>query len=563
MVRKYSTDEIKNLIRLEATKQGVPVEIALAVAQQESGFNNLATNTNDDGSIDRGVMQLNSKYHKLKNWQDPMENIAYGIRHLKGLLVGAKGDVRKALSNYNAGANATGKKRKQGDAYAQKVMALMNKGNNGKVTGAAAPISATPDMKTTAETMADLYTGQISDAEKLLQVYFNNKGYDDTYFQKVKKQADEQIQKTKEALDKINTTASPEKIKEITDRMEKAKADYDADINTAMQLAERGIPSNKLDKYVNMFKATTRENIDELKAANPYTQMSKLAPVNLDDYARAVNRAQQTNAMIRANNIAMGGQAQPVDFGNEALQLAQARQAAEMARQTGLTPEQFIAARNMDYQAAGTALNNQQQVEAQLYNRAMAGDIDAYQQLMNMYQQRGANNLSYATNLTNQLQQEDRNALQRAEIQSQNERALLNARQQLYPNAISADAAMQQGNQTQTGATLRQGMSGGNAAANAYLNYEAMLQKADAAAGNGEITMKDIIEYNKPILSATGYSPDSDAMNTAITDYKNQIAAVNPQMRPYLFPEEYSRQGVQPIQGMSQWSNNSVNTFRQ
>lgn len=526
MARKYSTDEIKNLIRLEATKQGVPVEVALAVAQQESGFNNLAKSPkNTDGSRDHGVFQLNDRYHKLKNVYDPIENIAYGIRHLKGLIAGAKGDIRKALSNYNAGAGATGKARQQGDAYAQKVMALMNKGNNGQVTGAAAPVPniAAEEVNTVAENMANLYEGQISDSERLLRQYFLGKGYDDTYFKKIKDEMQQKVDDARKKLEKIETSASPEKVAEITKSLDDAKAKYDENMNLAIETARAGVPLDKINKYVDMFKSATNENIKRMEELNPYTQLGQQAPVNLDDYERAVNRAQQTNAMIRANDIAMGGQAQPVDFGNEALQLAQARQAAEMARQTGLTPEQFLQGQTMNYNTAGGALNNQQQVIAQLVTMAANGDINAQNQLISLYGQKGAAELTTANQRQAAINQADANALARAQFQAQNEQALLGRETSLYPQAVQGDAAMQSGTQAQTGAMLRQGMAGGNSAANNYLNYEAMLQRADNEGTQKDPNLEAFLSVQKPMLSAAGMSQNVNALPEAMRNYQQGL----------------------------------------
>ena len=121
----------------------------------------------------------------------------------------------------------------------------------------------------------------------------------------------------------------------------------------------------------NQLKAQYDSIVQRMQEANPYTQMSQVAPINLDEYARALNRQQQTNAMIRANNIAMGGQAQPVDFGNEALQLAQARQAAEVARQTGLTPEQFLQSQTMNYNTAANFYMQQMQQYQELMTQCL------------------------------------------------------------------------------------------------------------------------------------------------------------------------------------------------
>lgn len=122
---KQSTEYIKKLIVEEARRQGVPEYLALAVAAHESGFNNIAVSPkNTDGSRDHGVFQLNDKYHKLNDVYNPIENIRYGIGMLKAGLKKNNGDVAKTLSDYNAGANAKGKAREQGNKYAKKVMNL-------------------------------------------------------------------------------------------------------------------------------------------------------------------------------------------------------------------------------------------------------------------------------------------------------------------------------------------------------------------------------------------------------------------------------------------------------
>lgn len=527
MVRKYSTDEIKNLIRLEAAKQGVPVEVALAVAQQESGFNNLAqSKPNTDGSVDRGVMQLNSRYHKLKNWQDPIENIAYGIRHLKGLIAGAKGDIRRALSNYNAGAGATGKARQQGDAYAQKVMALMNKGNNGKVTGAAAPVpnTAVDEANTIAENMANLYEGQISDSERLLRQYFLGKGYDDTYFKKIKDEMQQKVDDTRKRLEKIETSASPEKVAEITKGLDDAKAKYDENMNLAIETARAGVPLDKINKYVNMFKAETNENIKRMEAANPYTQLAQKAPLQIDP-----NQLKGRQGLDRATaSIANIYGVNPINTTQNLINEAQQQRIAQAAAQTGLTPEEFIQAQQMNYNTMGGALNNQQQVTAQLVNMAANGDINAQNQLISLYGQRGAAELTAATQRQAAINQADANALARAQFQAQNEQALLGRETSLYPQAVQGDVAMQSGTQGQTGAMLRQGMAGGNAAANNYLNYEAMLQRA--AAGDG--TAKDpfletFLSIQKPILNAAGMSQNVNALPEAMSNYNKILAGRN------------------------------------
>ena len=99
---RQPVDYIKKLIVQEAQAQGVPVDLALAVAQHESGFNNLAKSK--AGAI--GVMQLMPETAKglgVTNPYDAEQNIRGGIRYLKGQLDRYNGNVQLALAAYNAG----------------------------------------------------------------------------------------------------------------------------------------------------------------------------------------------------------------------------------------------------------------------------------------------------------------------------------------------------------------------------------------------------------------------------------------------------------------------------
>ena len=66
--KKNSTSEeaagtTEELIRKIASKEGVDPELAVRVAKCESNLNPLAVNKNTDGSRDRGLFQINEKWH--------------------------------------------------------------------------------------------------------------------------------------------------------------------------------------------------------------------------------------------------------------------------------------------------------------------------------------------------------------------------------------------------------------------------------------------------------------------------------------------------------------------
>jgi hypothetical protein len=56
-------DSIENLIRKIAKEMEVDPDLAVKIAKCESSLNPLAKNINSPDSIDRGIFQINSKYH--------------------------------------------------------------------------------------------------------------------------------------------------------------------------------------------------------------------------------------------------------------------------------------------------------------------------------------------------------------------------------------------------------------------------------------------------------------------------------------------------------------------
>jgi len=56
-------NSVENIIRFVAQQECVDPDLCVRVAKCESGLNPQAINTNTDGSRDRGLFQINSKYH--------------------------------------------------------------------------------------------------------------------------------------------------------------------------------------------------------------------------------------------------------------------------------------------------------------------------------------------------------------------------------------------------------------------------------------------------------------------------------------------------------------------
>lgn len=561
---KYKPEVIKQMIVEEATRQGVPVELAIAVAQQESGFNNKAVSkANTDGSRDHGVFQLNDKYHKLKNIYDPVENIRYGVGMLREGLKKNKGNVQKTLSDYNAGSNAKGSARAAGDSYALKVMNIMNRNNNnsvasniGMTTGAAAPVSdVSMDVS---DTMAQLAQGGLTQGEKIAEKYIKDAKLDTKLYEDIRKRKQDEIKAATDEIKNLPLTASTQDVQNIMQRYQQARQDMKDLYTTAMAGVQSGIGANNIDNYYNRLVSADEQRLQRMQAANPYTRMGQMAPIDLDNYARAVNRQQQTNAMIRANNIAMGMPAGEVNFANEAQQLANARQAAEMARQTGLTPEQFIQGGLMDYNNMGATFNNQQQVLGNLVQAAYQGDRQAQQILANMQIGLGNNLAANASQEQAAINQANADALARAQFAAENARWGTQQGQNLDAIPVQSDATFQQNKLNQMVNTVNQGSQIGANAANNYLNYNAMLQRA-AASQQPEIQdpYKAIKDFNTMRLNALGMSANvtPDMLQNAVNEARSQFAMTNPSAAGILYPQ-------MPNSNYTQFNTNNQNTFR-
>jgi soluble lytic murein transglycosylase-like protein len=109
----YSTSK---LIVSESSKNGVKLDLALAVAKIESGYNAKAYNRNVDGSVDRGIFQINSNsapilaqdliregvISKKYDLYDPSVNIKMGCYYLGKLKQKYNSDSFVVLA-YNKG----------------------------------------------------------------------------------------------------------------------------------------------------------------------------------------------------------------------------------------------------------------------------------------------------------------------------------------------------------------------------------------------------------------------------------------------------------------------------
>ena len=108
---KYYTDLIENedIAKLAITyseKEGIETSLLVALMKTESNFNPNAINYNYNGSVDRGLCQLNNKTFPNLSKQDfynPETNIKIAASFLNWCLRNSDYNLVRALAYYNAG----------------------------------------------------------------------------------------------------------------------------------------------------------------------------------------------------------------------------------------------------------------------------------------------------------------------------------------------------------------------------------------------------------------------------------------------------------------------------
>lgn len=120
-----NTADMKRLIIKIASEEGIDPAIALAIAEQESGFNPNARNKSSrEDSM--GMFQINTKAHPdYKGGFNPEANTRYAVRMIKNLLQKTNGNIPQAMAAYNGGWG--GKNSAQAQNYAKQAFGRIGK----------------------------------------------------------------------------------------------------------------------------------------------------------------------------------------------------------------------------------------------------------------------------------------------------------------------------------------------------------------------------------------------------------------------------------------------------
>ena len=97
--RFIASDKYRSWIMKYSAEYGVPLDIAIRLAYEESHWNETAMGRNRNRTYDNGLYQLNSRYHRIEL---PEANIRDGLAKL-GLMIKKAPTMRLAVVYYNAG----------------------------------------------------------------------------------------------------------------------------------------------------------------------------------------------------------------------------------------------------------------------------------------------------------------------------------------------------------------------------------------------------------------------------------------------------------------------------
>lgn len=556
--------QVINYIAARAKMLGMPEEfipIYINQLNQESGlmhYNNGKVKRGGSGEFGIGqIMPSTAKSLKIDP-SDPVQNIDGSIKYMINALIRSKGDPREALRMYNGGfgyKESSKAAQDQTARYADSILAA-----SGLPTGAASPIQPTQSADI-GDVMGRLSQDELITGEKIVDKYIKDAGYDTKAYKEVRDQKQKEIKEALDGIKKLPDSASPEQLQAITNKYAQAKQDLNNAYGTAIAGIQSGMGADTIDNYYNKLINADEARLQRMQAANPYTQLGNSAPLKVDEDAYV--KAARLNNYAMANANMLNPQSfTPRDFQAEQMRVAQARQLAQIANQTGLTPEQFVERGLMDYKNMGATLNNQQQAMIQLLNAAQQGDRQAQQIVSNMQVNQAVANNQMMQNEQAAKAAADAAALERAKFAADNARWGVTQGQNLDAYPLSADAAMQQERLSQTGSIMNSAANRGTNIAGNMLTYQGMLQKA-AAQGAGTPTddMKTLLDIQKPILSAAGMSQNIDALPNAISNYQKSIMTNFPQYARYVDPSAPAN-AYQPIQGLSGFNVTGQNTFR-
>lgn len=519
--------EIKTLIALEAQRQGVPVDLALALAKQESGFNPAVKSS--AGAI--GVMQLMPATAKSLgvNPNNIQDNIRGGIAYLKQQLNKYNGNYELALAAYNAGPGAVDKAKgvpniKETQSYVKNIMASVTPN---QVTGAAAPISS--DVNDVGERLSDIQADYINAAQRGISQYASQP-YDPSLGLALRQQrAKEYLDQFNRVVNETPMSLTPEQQQQVLNNFAATgQAVQDMTRQTQDRIQQMS-GSNQYRPYEEKIRQAYEDQITRLQGLNPYTRLAQVAPlealnpVDINDL-RARQEGDAAGNVINAILNPTTGRPDYAAIRKQQLDELQAAQefnrAQQAAKATGLNPAEFVQGGIADYNTMNASLNAQNQALVNLYDRAMAGDQQAMQILGSLAQNANNQVVGNQVNAYNALNQAMQNQRAAAEANWNRRQQMLQGIQGLDPTMVAGANQIQGQNISTAGNMYNTGMNAGVNQGQNIVRYETGMIP-NAANAQDEIKPITAQQYGSTILSGAAMSNNPEAFQQALDIYGN------------------------------------------
>jgi hypothetical protein len=519
--------EIKTLIALEAQRQGVPVDLALALAKQESGFNPSAKSP--AGAI--GVMQLMPATAKGLgvNPNNVQENIRGGIAYLKQQLNRFNGNYELALAAYNAGPGAVNKAKgvpniKETQNYVKNIMTSVTPN---QITGAAAPISS--DVNDVGERLSDIQTDYINAAQQGISQYASQP-YDPSLGLALRQQrAKEYLDQFNRVVNETPMSLTPEQQQQILNNFAATgQAVQDMTKQTQDRIQQMS-GSNQYQPYEEKIRRAYEDQIARLQELNPYTRLAQTAPLEalepLDiQKIKNAQAADRFGTALSAMTNPVAGRPDYAAIRKQQLDELQAAQefnrAQQAAKATGLNPAEFIQGGIADYNTMNASLNAQNQALVNLYDRAMAGDQQAMQILGNLAQNANNQVVGNQVNAYNALNQAMQNQRAAAEANWNRRQQMLQGIQGLDPTMVAGANQIQGQNIGTAGSMYNTGINAGVNQGQNIVRYETGMIP-NAATAQDEIKPITPQQYGSTLLNAAAMSNNPGAFQQAVDAYGN------------------------------------------
>lgn len=518
MVNWNNKKEVSNYITLRAKQLGMPeqfIPVYLKQLERESGLihyvsKNGKHSVKRGGSGEYGIGQIMPETAKSLgiNPSDPVQNIDGSIKYMINALAHYNGDYRKALMAYNAGFGAVDKGRipESSIAYANEIIK-----SAGTPTGAAAPIPPTTDANSDlGDRMANLVQNNVDLATQGIANYASTP-YDarQALMLRALRQA--------EAERYMNKVVNETPLNPSAQQVAEANKPFETNVQNLKDVTNQGlnqiqgiVDANRYQDYINQLNQAYNEQLSRLQAANPYTQMGQIAPLSEKDVRDAIMLDEINKGNTAGLAALRGDYSQPA--ANYARARLEAQRAAEMARQTGLTPEQFIQGRTADYNNMALALAQRNKEFAAILSAAQQGDVSAMSAVNSIINNAMSNMTTSAANQATAQHNLAQDQIARAKENRERYFDMLKYQGGLDPNMVNAGANIQQQNISTAGGMYNTGLNSGTNAAGNLSDYEGKMLSGTT----GEIMKPPTAQQAiSTLFNAEALNPDPNAFQNA------------------------------------------------